>query len=733
MSFTEITLPSPLPFDDCKFVVAMHESNELTSPPKSTFRRENALNRMRLGHRLLRAVLCFVAVLFLCCPADQLTAQDASVTSAELLPPNTTGWVSVPDVRALKKAIENTQLGAMMRDPNVKPFIEDLTKQVRGYLDKQNIRFGLTLEDIEKVQSGEICLAGVLRKSAGLGEDGVTDHAIVLLVDVGASRQEAAELLEQIGEELTARGATEEKIDLNGIECSKWAFKKPQGLRQKQFAYHALVGDWLIATDNEGTFRDIVNRVEEPSEDRTVLAKTEAFAAIQAKCNFEKEGYSTHLRWFIEPFGYVQLAQAIADAQNSGEGKRNNIAKKFKEEGFSAIQGLGGSVAVATNDHEVVHRSFIFAPAVTEDDDRYKLAAAMLDFRNDEKSPLNPPVWVPENAGGYLTLTWDLDKALDRVGSIIDKTAGVEGSFRKALKSIKIDPKGPQVDIPALVNKLHDRITICSITQTPIDDESERIVFGVQLKDLEDEEFISESIFRLYKNDAEVVDFNGKRILVVDTASAVRNLDYEDDFDDEFGDDDFGGDPLADEEVETEEDIAPAKPLFEKQVFVVGGGFLLVGNNLDQIKTILELLPEKQGEGLAKAADYLRVKAALEALAGDEPPSLRQFGRMDRTLQTNYEMLRTNRMPQSKTLLGQLVNRAYSNDDTPEGFVRPQELDGSKMPEDYEGQVAKYFGPAGQVVHSLEDGWLVTGLILKKSNAEAELESGNSQELVSGN
>lgn len=687
---------------------------------------------MRLGHRLARAVCFFVAVLFVFCASRQITAQEASVTSEDLLPPNTTGWVSVPDVRALKKAIESTQLGAMMKDPNVKPFIEDITKQVRGYLDKQNVRFGLTLEDIEKVQSGEICLAGVLRKSAGLGEDGITDHAIVLLVDVGASREEAVELLKQIGEELKARGATAEKIELNGVECSKWAFKKPQGLRQKQFAYHALVGDWLIATDNEGAFRDIVNRVDKQTEETAVLAKTEAFSAIEEKCNFEKEGYRTHLRWFVEPFGYVQLAQAIADAQNSGEGKRNNIAKKFQEEGFSAIKGVGGAVAVATDDHEVVHRSFIFAPAVTEDDDRYQLAAAMLDFRNKEKSPLNPPVWVPENAGGYLTLTWDLDKALDRVGSIIDKTSGVDGSFQKALKSIKIDPKGPQVDIPALVNKLDDRITICSVTQTPIDDESERIVFGIQLKDLDDEEFISESIFRLYKNDAEVVEFNGKRILVVDTANAVRNLDYEDDFDEEFGDDDFGGDPLADEEVETEEDVVPAKPLFEKQVFVVGGGFLLVGNNLDQIKSILELMPEKQGEGLGDAADYLRVKAALEAMAGDAPPSLRQFGRMDRTLQTNYEMLRTNRMPQSKTLLGQLVNRAYTNEDTPEGFVRPQELDGSKMPEDYEGQVAKYFGPAGQVVHSLEEGWLITGLILKKSSEDAKLDSDKSQELAGG-
>ena len=226
---------------------------------------------------------------------------------------------------------------------------------------------------------------------------------------------------------------------------------------------------------------------------------------------------------------------------------------------------------------------------------------------------------------------------------------------------------------------MRDRITICSITQTPIDDESERIVFGIELKSKDDEAFISESISRLVENDAEVVELNGYRVLVLDTAQAAGNLDFDEEFDDEFGDD-----PLAEDEPETEEEIKPAKPLFEKQVFVVAGGFLLIGNNVDQLESILVQISEDDGESrLGEAADYLRVKKALEKLAGKTAPSLRQFGRMDKTLQTNYEMLRTNRMPQSKTLLGQMVNRAYTSEDTAEDFVRVQEVDGSKMPENY--------------------------------------------------
>jgi hypothetical protein len=696
----------------------------------SAGRRENALksvpaNRRPARRSLVPAIFTLLAVPVLAGPAF---AQQASVTSETLLPANTTGWVSVPDAKALKAAIEKTEFGAMMDDPNVKPFVDDLARQLREYLDQQNIRFGMRLEDIEKVHSGEICLAGVLRKPVdGAEENGVTDHAIVLLVDVSDSREKAEDLLTRVAEELRAREATESTIEVGDVKGSKWAFKKPRGLRQKQFAFHALVGDWLLATDNEATFRDIIQRIDSDEAGTAVLAGLETFRKIFDKCSFETETYTTHVRWFVEPFGYVQLAQAIADAQNSGEGKRNNIAEKFHEEGFSAIKGVGGVISFATGPHEACHRTFVYAPPVVDNDERYLRAAAMLDFRNPDGTPLDPPVWVPANSAGFLTFTWDIKKALDKVGYIVDKTSGSEGSFQRALDSMKTDPQGPEVDIPEMVGKLQNRITVCSVTETPIDDESERIVFGIEIRDAADEEFVSDAIFRLVRNDAEVVEFEDVRILVVDTAEAATpDFDFEEDFDDEFG-----GDPLAEEEdVEQDQELKPAKPLFEKRVFAVKSGFLLIGNNLDQVKTAIQQMPEAPGEELAAATDYVRISEALASLSGEGAPSFRHFGRLDKALQTNYEMMRSGRMPQSKTILAQLLNRAYTAEDAPEDFVREQQVDGSRMPEDYEGQVAPYLGPAGLVVHSLDDGWLVTGVVLRKNADQMNTTTDTSEELA---
>ncbi len=656
-------------------------------------------------------------------PTDADAGGDVIVPSELVLPASTRGWISVPDSDALKAAIESTQFGQMMEDPAVKPFVEDLVKQFRAWLDKENIRFGMTVEDIENVKTGEICLAGVLNEQSGEG-DSLVDHAVVLLVDVSESKDRAEELLVKVAEELTSREATREDIEINGVAAAKWAFKKPRGLRKKQYAYHAIVGKWLLACDNEAVFRDVVQRIGKAAEAAPTLSENPAFATIHERCQFDQEGYPSHLRWFIEPFGYIELAQAIADAQTPGEGLRNDYAEKFHDEGFSAIKGVGGVVSVATGKHEAVHRTFVYAPPVLDGDERYNSAAAMLDFRNLEGDVLDPPMWVPAGAAGVVNFTWDLSKALQKVGSIIDATAGTPGSFQRALDGLRDDVNGPMVDVRLLVSRLNNRITVTSVTQQPITEESERIVFGIRIVDGH-EEYVADSIHSLVHGDAdETIEYNGATILVVDTAEEDDFGDLELELEAEFAD------PLADVAEEEEEEFQKPKPLFEKRVFVVKGGFLLIGNNVEQVKSVVDGMSSQPGLELAQAEDYLAVSDALADLAGDAAPSFRHFGRLDLTLRTNYEMMRLGRMPQSKTLLAEILNRAYTPEDADNDFVRDQHIAGDKMPADYDEHVAKYLGPTGMVVHSLDDGWLITGCVLKKPGTVSELSTGTEAEQV---
>jgi hypothetical protein len=64
-------------------------------------------------------------------------------------------------------------------------------------------------------------------------------------------------------------------------------------------------------------------------------------------------------------------------------------------------------------------------------------------------------------------------------------------------------------------------------------------------------------------------------------------------------------------------------------------------------------------------------------------------------------------------VLGKVLNRLFASDEDDESMiVRHQQIDGTKMPE-FE-KVREYLGPAGFYVQSEDDGWLVSGCLLKR-------------------
>ena len=122
-------------------------------------------------------------------------------------------------------------------------------------------------------------------------------------------------------------------------------------------------------------------------------------------------------------------------------------------------------------------------------------------------------------------------------------------------------------------------------------------------------------------------------------------------------------------------------------------------------------------DGLDSAGDYREVESALKRLFSGEI-SLKSFLRTDEAYRPIYELLRQGKMPESETLLGRVLNRLLSpTDEEDEGIVRKQRIDGRQLP-DFE-MVRRYFGPAGTLVRSEEDGWFVVGATLSKITPQA--------------
>jgi hypothetical protein len=92
-----------------------------------------------------------VLMLFYC---TQGIAYGATPPTEELLPNTTKGYLSVPNVDQLEEAFNKTQMGQLANDPAMKPFIDDLKRQLREQWTKSHQKLGISWEDLDGVPAG---------------------------------------------------------------------------------------------------------------------------------------------------------------------------------------------------------------------------------------------------------------------------------------------------------------------------------------------------------------------------------------------------------------------------------------------------------------------------------------------------------------------------------------------------------------------------------------------------
>ena len=180
----------------------------------------------------------------------------ATPPSESLLPATTKGYLSVPDVETLRARWNATQLGHLVNDPVMKPFVEDLRDQIKDKLSATRVRLGLTLDDLDDLYGGELCLAVIQP------ENDVEQHAIVLLLDVTGRREQAEAMLAKVSRNLLAQGATRRVEKVGSADVAVFTMPRAQPDSPVAHAWMVLDRDLLIATDHGGVCEQIVQRVD---------------------------------------------------------------------------------------------------------------------------------------------------------------------------------------------------------------------------------------------------------------------------------------------------------------------------------------------------------------------------------------------------------------------------------------------------------------------------------------
>lgn len=672
---------------------------------------------------LSRLVACTLSVALIATLAGRAVAVHPSEL---LLPATTKGFISTQDVDEVRKKFNETQLGEMAADPVMKPFIDDFKKQIGAKLEKAGKKLGIRWNDLEGVYGGEAAAALVQPDP----KDKMS-HATVLIVDITGKQKEADELLKKIDANQKSYKATRTSIKEAGIEITVYTQSHKPGEKEEK-SFHFISGDQLIVADHEATIRGIVHRLDGKAKDSLVTVV--AFPEILKHCTAASNGIRHHVRWFIEPFGYAEASRA---AQGGRKKRGTDLLKIVQTQGFTAIQGVGGHVFFATENVELLHRTYVYAPAVKrgpndKSTDKYNLAMRMLEFPNSSAvDALEPQPWALPDVASYLSFNWKMRQAFDYSSTLVDAVIGDKGAFDEIWLSLKTDVNGPQIDIRKdLLDHFGTRATLLSDVKLPVDLKSERLMALVEVNNaaavaktlekafIKDPQakrrvFKGQVIWEITQDESLAEDDTELMIEGVGFVSTEASSPIEISIE---APTEAGAEPAPpakgaaqkakdkEKEDEKEKDEEARLPNMAVTVYL---DHLIISTHVDFIQDFIA--HQGKNANLGQEADYQRVRPALVAL-GAKYDSVHFFSRTDESYRATYELLKQGKLPEAETMLARLLNALMGPSE--EGVVRKQEIDGSKLPEF--DLVKKYLGPGGLIAQSEEDGWWLVGCLLKK-------------------
>ena len=288
---------------------------------------------------MLRAVLLLVGGLSVCFQAAPGQAQKP-LRSESVLPATTVGFASIENYDQLRDHWNQTQLGTLMADPVMEPFVKDVQKQFAERWAQFDERLGLTLEDLEGVPSGEIAVAAI--------QPGRYEAAQALLVDVTGHTDQAQQLLDKVSASLISDGAKRQVFEVLDTKVIVFDLPEPpaeedaklapgvqepeevEAPSEPRRAIYFLTATVLGVSDNLDVIKGILSRLHAAGGES--LAEVASFREVMKRCAKDAGRESAQFRWYVNPIPYAEVARAASPPAEPRRGK--DMLDIFREQGF---------------------------------------------------------------------------------------------------------------------------------------------------------------------------------------------------------------------------------------------------------------------------------------------------------------------------------------------------------------------------------------------------------------
>jgi hypothetical protein len=609
----------------------------------------------------------WAAIVFLTALSGRVSPAVAVLPPGEQLMPSTSAFfLTCRNVRELDAASDKTLIGKLFDDPLMKPFIDDMDKQIEANRADDDLRLGIQWNDVRDVCDGQATMAVVPLPPAA---DGSAKTGTVAVLDVTNHGPQVTALQQKIAAEMAQRNAQARPFTTSSGAVGKHYVVPPKEAGKPTRELVEVVQSvgtelvWLLG--DETTLPTAVSSVLAGANGQPPLASVPTFSKLMKDSTPPAGEPAPHLAFYVDPLTFAEASRAY---EFPPQKQKPDTLVVLREAGFDALKAVGGQATVSVGQYGVLARVGVAAPQPWQKSMNMLSFLAGADFA--------PPKFVGDDVSSYGCSYHDILKAFDHFGPIFDGFLEDEGIWADVLDSMINDPDGPQIDIRKDFVSLLGRQVSGIVERDPINPmQGSRYLLAVETANVAG---VADALRRAFANDPSV-----ERMKVGDLD--VYKI-------------------IATEEVPpnapNQEGVKDGVREVVSGMVTAVNGYLFIGSNLEILQKVVGPAPKSL---LGNAPDYVAVTAELKKFLPPEKPELVGVGftRLDRMIHDDYDTFRAGKMVESESGLAQILDRLYLGEE--KAGPREKKFDGSKLPP-FE-QIEKFLPPTGVTMRATPDGW----------------------------
>jgi hypothetical protein len=391
-----------------------------------------------------------------------VAAPAAQTPFAELLPEDSLAIVRVSNFAKLRDAVAETQMGRLIADPAMKPFIDSVLEAVEEVGVEFQKEAGLSFRELIALPHGEVALAVLAPSDEDEGDEG-PQPSILLLLNVGPNVKKTRDLLDRMTAKLVDEEDYEKEVEeVQGTDVTTLTPGDDADDSAQDVVWCVRDSVVIVASDGDAV-ADVLGRWDGGADE--TLAKRAAYQRV-----LERAGEDAQIQFYID---LPSIASLISAELPFGAIDQNPQAEQvLKLLGLDSFRAIGGSVAFGQGAFDTVIKLMVHYETPPRG-----LTRAI----HFPETALEPEAWVPDDVVSYSTVNFSFGELFGVIDEIVEQfqPGGVSAVLQAVLAA-----QGVDFDVKReLITPLGKRITFVSDYAKSGDLDSQRLLFAMALND----------------------------------------------------------------------------------------------------------------------------------------------------------------------------------------------------------------------------------------------------------